>query len=312
MGSGCLTCCRWCCCCFISFVNVLTAILGLALLATGCLTLWAYWVVRSAFDQHVSSMLTTTDNIETSVDVESLHQAMASNTMISAIVFIILGVLIIVMSCLGCCGACWGVPSCLIIYSVLVALVLLSQAGLVIFWFTNSDVMKDCSRNWLEEQVKNYKGSQNRDVGSMQLDVVQVVGGCCGVNNGNDFYTMATNWNRTIGYRSNNKTKFSYYNASYPFSCCNYYLERQDFKCAYANLSDPYSNRQNGCYEKFASVFDNYLKSGFDRLFFGVAGWLGVEILLLLGALLIFYHKRQQDEDIPHSGVQYKMQPQMA
>lgn len=312
MGSGCLTCCRWCCCCFISVVNVLTTILGLGFLALGCITLWAYSVVRSAFDAHINKMVVTSEKIQTSMDVESLHKAMESSTMVSAIVLIVLGVVLITFGCLGCCGACFGVPACLIIYAVFVGLVLLTQAALVIMWFTNSDYVNNCSRNWLETRITNYRGVQNMDVASLELDFVQMALGCCGFKNGDDFYAMSKNWNRTIGYRKFKNETFTYYNASYPYSCCKWDAQGQDYTCAYANVSQRYSNSQTGCYQKLVLLYETSFRSNVDNAFYGVAGTLGLEILLLLGALIIYYHKRQDQEDIPHSGVQYKMQPQMA
>uniref|UniRef100_A0A1I8F9B4 Tetraspanin n=1 Tax=Macrostomum lignano TaxID=282301 RepID=A0A1I8F9B4_9PLAT len=119
-------------------------------------------------------------------------EGMANITGSAAGILIGFGVLLIIVSCIGCFGVCLGHKICLIIYMVCVALLLIGQLIVVII-----HLMKKSVRTTMDRQVEVYTGERNSNFETITLNLLQTLVGCCGVNNGSDF-NFSKDWNRTF------------------------------------------------------------------------------------------------------------------
>lgn len=314
-GGG-LACCKTLCCIFVVFVNVISIIFGVLFAVVGILLL-----VGSSLIQSLSSMAASGDGFnsanETSgalfgshVSVENYYSSLAVLSGSTAGLLLGLGVVIVVVSCIGCFGACIGVPACLIIYVVCVSLLFLGQVVVIIIWFANSSVYQQGMRGSLLTMVEKFKSEKGDNVESASLGMIQAMFGCCGLDNGTDFHYRSPNWDR--GYAMMDKDNRTLtFNLTYPVTCCKFHLNNYtlvDPYCPYNRSTDPaVSNWNVGCYNKVWLMVNTYWE--LNRFFYSLCGTLGLQILLILGALLIFTVKRQEirASSSAHSEVEYKM-----
>ncbi|PAA84404.1 hypothetical protein BOX15_Mlig005814g1 [Macrostomum lignano] len=307
MTSGGLTCCRWLCCVFVVFVNVISILLGLLLAVLGAILLWGYAVIQSVASSYIASLsagFKTTFGTE--INFQAYIEGMANITGSAAGILIGFGVLLIIVSCIGCFGVCLGHKICLIIYMVCVALLLIGQLIVVIIWFADSNIMKKSVRTTMDRQVEVYTGERNSNFETITLNLLQTLVGCCGVNNGSDF-NFSKDWNRTFTITDkNDNTSSVTFNLTYPVTCCKFNTTSftlQDQYCPY-NGTTATSNYEVGCYNKVFQLVETY--ASLNDFFYALAGLLGLELLLIVGALLVYCAKRQAD-DGRNPDSQYKM-----
>ncbi|PAA51536.1 hypothetical protein BOX15_Mlig034530g1 [Macrostomum lignano] len=310
-SDGPLACCRVLCCVFIVFVNIISIIFGVLFSILGILLL-----VGSSLIQSMSSTAASDGGNQTvsmfgsHVNVSNYYSSLSVLSGSMAGVLIGLGIVIVIVSCIGCFGACIGVPACLIIYVVCVSLLFLGQVVVIIMWFVNSNIFKQGTRDSLQVQVSKFKGDRGDDVDSASLSMVQAMFGCCGVDNGTDFHVGSPNWNRSYTLTDKNNRTFTF-NLTYPVTCCKFHLNNYtliDPYCPYNGSRDPtVSNSNIGCHGRVWEVIDTQWQ--LNRFFYGLCGTLGLQILLIIGALVIFTVKRQEQQASrsAHAEVEYKM-----
>uniref|UniRef100_A0A1I8GTU6 Tetraspanin n=1 Tax=Macrostomum lignano TaxID=282301 RepID=A0A1I8GTU6_9PLAT len=263
-------------------------LLGLLLAVLGAILLWGYAVIQSVASSYIASLsagFRTT--FGTDINLQAYIEGMANITGSAAGILIGFGVL-------------------LVIYMVCVALLLIGQLIVVIIWFADSNIMKRSVRTTMDRQVEVYTGEQNSNFETITLNLLQTLVGCCGVNNGSDF-NFSKNWNRTFTITDkNDNTSSVTFNLTYPVTCCKFNTTSftlQDQYCPY-NGTTATSNYEVGCYNKVFQLVETY--ASLNDFFYALAGLLGLELLLIVGALLVYCAKRQAD-DGRNPDSQYKM-----
>ena len=122
---------------------------------------------------------------------------------LSPYVLIILGILVTIISFLGCCGACTDNKCMMYSYGALMALVIIAEIGIVTSFFLFKQEAIDATHKAMDEGMKNYKESGFEGV-TDGWDKIQRHLNCCGVVN-------STDWNNKP-FQSNTKNA--------PDSCC--------------------------------------------------------------------------------------------
>jgi len=106
---------------------------------------------------------------------------------LSPYVLIILGILITIISFLGCCGACTDNRCMMYSFGALMAIVIIAQIGIVVSLFVFKQEAIDVAHKAMDEGMKNYKTAGFEGV-TQGWDHLQRHLECCGVLN-------ATDWN---------------------------------------------------------------------------------------------------------------------
>ncbi|XP_060075471.1 tetraspanin-1-like [Ylistrum balloti] len=116
-------CCSSCSKVLLVSVNVLVGLLGLALLVGGCLLKFGSGLID------VNSYI---DNTLTEIVLDGIEQSISGILDNIVIICIVAGAVILIVSLLGCLGACCEWRIALIIYSIIIFLVLCAEIALVV------------------------------------------------------------------------------------------------------------------------------------------------------------------------------------
>lgn len=264
---------------FLVVVNTLFTILGFALLVVGCLVKFKEdLVTKYAKELFKVIKLDSADY--------NLDELLSS----SAVVFIIVGVVILIVGVLGCFGACCGWRVFLVIYAIIVFLVLIAEiAGVVLAALMKKDVDSVVKKGMKKSIADYYKGDLSQEPVSLAWNSLLIEFDCCGVDNYMDFMN-ATNWNKTYnGQTLDLKT---------PLSCCiGIEGEFPDIKypadttCA-TNPTDTKSNWKKGCYSAIEDFINKY-----SNIFIGIGVVVAIfEILCIVFAIIVCRNVEEGDK----------------
>ncbi|PAA79955.1 hypothetical protein BOX15_Mlig006782g1 [Macrostomum lignano] len=294
MSKGCLSCLSCLCKVVIVCTNVVSIIIGLLLVAIGAIFAFVLGLLSGTLASTLESMMGSFSSSLKEYGVEiNLSELLGGMSEITGSVgwgFLVLGVVLIVLSCIGCCGACCTVRGCLIIYAVMVGIMLIGQVIVISIWFSSNNLFKENARSAMEESLKKFTGISSKNIQSLLQNLVHVFVGCCGVTNGTDFQTMSPDWNRTYSVSGYS------FNLTYPLTCCKFDLSTfkpKDEYCPYNNTTPETSNYKKGCYEAIFTFIDDYLP--LDYLFYGLGGVLGFQCLLIVGVVILLVHDQKDN-----------------
>lgn len=255
---------------FLVIVNTLFTILGLALLIIGAIVKFK----KDLVTEYAAELFKV---IKLDAADYNLDELLGS----SAIVFIIVGVVILIVGVLGCFGACCGWRVFLVIYAIIVFLVLIGEiAGVILAALMKSDVDKVVKTGMKKSIAEHYKGDTSQEPISLAWNSILIEFKCCGVDNYMDF-NNATNWNKTFnGQQLNLKT---------PLSCCKEIsgefpdIKYPDNKDCATNPRDTDSYYMKGCYSAIEDFINKY-----SNIFIGIGVVLVIfEILCIVFAICV-------------------------
>ncbi|PAA59524.1 hypothetical protein BOX15_Mlig013070g1 [Macrostomum lignano] len=282
-----LKCCSCLCACLLVTVNNFAILVGLLLFALGLVfTVGLNWL--SSNDSVQDWLKTISDLLKSQtgqeIEIQQLLSSIGQLTGSVGAAFIVAGVVILAVACLGCIGGCCKIRQCLLIYAIIVGLVFLGQLIVVIIWYANSEILKASAKSAMEQSVAKYKGFRSTNLESLLQNMLQILVGCCGVNNGTDFENLSQDWDRQH-FISQGGRNFTF-NLTYPVTCCKFDLARMEPLNLYCPYNNTDSNYRIGCYD---TLFTGYIDKYFlNYLFPALAGLLVLQLLLVVGSLVIY------------------------
>lgn len=197
-----------------------------------------------------------------------------------AIGFIVFGLILVLITLLGCCGGCYKIRPCIILYLVVCVVLLLGEITVVVIFFRFSNVFDNPSKQLLKNSIKSdYQGLNGTNLVSVGWNFVAQQMTCCGVENYDDF-TGANGW--VVDYTT--------YTLKTPLACCKTLPDSSDFTCADVNTATDSNNYMNtGCYKKVKDlIFGNvYIVAG-------ALGGIGlIQIVLIIFAVILCTSERR-------------------
>uniref|UniRef100_A0A1I8FRS4 Tetraspanin n=1 Tax=Macrostomum lignano TaxID=282301 RepID=A0A1I8FRS4_9PLAT len=236
-----------------------------------------------------SSIKSATSDIATALksgfnidlDVYALLKNISAVTGGLGAALMVIGILVLLLSCFGCCGASCKAQSCLVIYGFIVALVFLAQVIVVIVWFASSDTFKSSVKSEMEQSLKKFTGISSKNIQTLLQNLLQIFVGCCGVNNGTDFETMSPKWNRTYSISDLPRDLLQVQPD---------FVSPEDANCPLNNTNSHY---RRAAFEAMFDFIEQYMK--LNAVFYALGGILGYEALLIAGAIII--HRASDDSN---------------
>jgi hypothetical protein len=264
--------------------NLVFFILGIAITAIGI-----YVLVDPRFKQ--ISNIANNDIIELAgengINLSYIDRA--------GIAFCVFGGVMLLISFLGCCGACRQVKCLLGLYSSFLLVVLLAEIGAGILFAVYSAQLKTMLTPFLQNSIKTkYMGhdAQNKTLASIAWDAVMYNFECCGVANSTDFDQPENVWTQRPA------------NQATPKACCKFKRKPTDwsgvvpavtsessYPGCYTSPTTATSNFEKGCYSRIEELVGSY-----SSILIGVS--IGVGLVLSTGVIFGFYLcKRVGDMD---------------
>ena len=237
-----------------------------------------------------------TDGYSDNVDVPSLLEK-------SAYILIAVGSFILIISFVGCCGACTKNKCLLRIYTAIIAMMIILEITAVILAIMYKDKLETYAKGNLQTMLNNnYIGPYDTsNVISLAFDIAQILFKCCGVVNSTE-YTSITTWNTTYAYDSGGGVYVTA-TATIPLTCCEFSNteafpdDMTAFLNSIVNNQCPVSQagaHTTGCYEALKEEFSKYF-----NILIGVAGSIaGLELLGLISACCLMKGDEKRKEVI--------------
>ncbi|XP_062578868.1 tetraspanin-3-like [Saccostrea cucullata] len=177
----------------IVLINILFLILGLVFLAIGLICLVGESLLESYYKTTLATLQSELEkNYFGTVDVSSFKLS----DLIGEIGYFFIGLclFLLIITILGCCGACCKVKYTLITYAVIVIVVLVGELIFVGILYGSPDTIKDEIKNPLKTSIQSdYMGFNGTNIVSLGWNFAHRQFECCGVDNYSDF-TGAVQW----------------------------------------------------------------------------------------------------------------------
>ncbi|PAA77971.1 hypothetical protein BOX15_Mlig003768g1 [Macrostomum lignano] len=135
----------------------------------------------------------------------------------------------------------------------------------------------------MEQSVAKYKGFRSTNLESLLQNMLQILVGCCGVNNGTDFENLSQDWDRQH-FISQGGRNFTF-NLTYPVTCCKFDLARMEPLNLYCPTTTRIATTKLVAMTSFYCYIDKYF---LNYLFPALAGLLVLQLLLVVGSLVIY------------------------
>ena len=235
-------------------VNLLFAVLGIALLAAGSLLKYNEDLVNGYASQFLKQ-----------IQLEHLETNVYSIISSAALIFIIVGVFIFLLSLVGCCGACCQNRALLVVYAIVVILLLGVQIAVTVFTIKFKDEWQGPVKEEMKKVItNNYKGDNGTDVITLGINAVFMQFKCCGTQDYMDLVNVP-GWARTYTFHEINRTL----TFKAPYFCCKTVITEtpaidsglftnvDQTECA-TNPTLQNSNYKKGCFKALEEVVLRY------------------------------------------------------
>ncbi|ELT98104.1 hypothetical protein CAPTEDRAFT_160219 [Capitella teleta] len=276
--------------CVLVLINTIFMVLGILFLLLGIFFLAAQTVVEKVLplelkNQFEGLLNSTTNAVNTPQLAEQTTEDFFGLFKDLGIVLLVLGLFMLVLTILGCCGSCCMNRCMIVVYVIVVSAIMIVQA-IAIGLFAEGKLDEPIKTRLTDTLVDEYKGNFDLGIESLTINMLQATFGCCGINGGLDFKN-ASNWNRTEGFKVGNITREI--TVEVPVTCCrmegNFPIQFSlvDVECPVKPTANN-SYILDGCYDKIQDDLSNE-----KTIVLGVVGGsLALEfICVLLGICLI-------------------------
>jgi tetraspanin-18 len=220
---------------FICLLNFLFLVAGIGSLVAG---IWSVLCVRSFLE-----FLRCTVGDELITQFQQITQPAVIQQ--AAYILIVAGILVCLISFLGCWGACREYRGFLICYGALMVTILLLEITAGILAATYTHKAEENTRALMKSSIKEYYTAEEKDAVTLMWDYTMANTKCCGVDSYEDF-KESKKWTQ-----GNKKI--------IPEACCVLEgdvgrLQPKDKNCP-QSPSDSNSYWKNGCYNTIAERF---------------------------------------------------------
>ncbi|KAK3594616.1 hypothetical protein CHS0354_015007 [Potamilus streckersoni] len=265
--------------------NILFTIIGLIFVAGGLFLKFGSSVYKGALASVESSIKqsiynTGGGNVDINLDLGSVTEPVA-------FAFIGLGLFILVICFLGCCGACYNFPVLIMLYIVPSIIILAAEIVVVILFLGVPSVIQTPLASSLKSGIQSdFQDISGTNLVSLAWNVAMQQFKCCGANDYSDF-TGASKWN-TAKYSGTCSCTLKT-----PLACCMTLPSgntASDLTCATTPTT---SNNYlyTGCVKK---VWNDYILSNQAIIGGAFTGLAVFQTLLIILAFIIFCGTRKE------------------
>ncbi|XP_076109153.1 23 kDa integral membrane protein-like [Mytilus galloprovincialis] len=182
----------------VTFINSIFMFCSLSLVAAGVVAKLASDIgfINGLEDQVKEYLNSTTANIGTSNNgINDLSVAEHLDGM--ALIFIISGCVLFILSFCGCCGALCNNKTSMTIYAMIITVMFIAEIVVVILLYAAPNTIQDAILDVLYESLKNYNGLGNFDTTTLGWMFFMKEMNCCGVYGYWDFsMTHSDDWRK--------------------------------------------------------------------------------------------------------------------
>ncbi|XP_060607713.1 tetraspanin-18-like [Ruditapes philippinarum] len=262
---------------FLVVVNIIFLVIGLVLLALGLFIRFGSSIINGYVDSAKKSLEASVSSVSTfgTIDLSSFDVTEILRNL--AIGLIVAGLLLSILTFLGCCGSCCNIKFMLLAYIITCCGLLVGQVIFIGILYGSPDTIHDPVKKPLKSSIKSdYAGLNGTDIVSIGWNVVMIQVGCCGVDDYSDF-TGATKW--VIDYTALSPSV----TLKTPLACCKTLPTSDDLSCAGTATTESINYLNTGCYDK---IWDDTL-GNMSLVLGALAGLCVIQLLLVVFALII-------------------------
>ncbi|KAH3692403.1 tetraspanin-3-like [Dreissena polymorpha] len=263
---------------FLVTVNIFFVILGIIFFGGGMFLRFG----KKYTEQYTQSAENSLEKLITDLtgDNSGIDLDMDKLLLSVSMILIFIGLFLLIIALLGCIGACCKIKCIVTIYLLICLVILIVEVVCVILLYGTKTLQGTIKSTLKSEITRSYAGLSGSDITSLAMNIINIQGKCCGIDNYKDFHT-ATKWNKQ------EKITSGQLSVETPFTCC---------------ITLPSSSSETGCATSPTDL-NNYMNVGcFDKLWkgslgklvyaLGVLGGIGaLQLLLIISALCVLCGK---------------------
>lgn len=227
-------------------INIIFLLIGLAIAAVGFVLRFGKTIWEPVLRQGISALKKVGDDTQIlqNLDTDNLDLGQLISGL--AIGLIVGGLVLCVLSLLGCCGACYKFNVVLSVYIIVIAVFIIGEAVAIGILYGKPEIPKNQLK---KNSLNDYKGLGSVEVLSLGWNIIMMTFDCCGVENYEDF-SLTTGWDRTLnGQLSGTQELLT------PIACCKSLPTSPNaYSCAQSPFNASKNNGEMGCYDKIWSL----------------------------------------------------------
>lgn len=221
-------------------INIVFLLIGLGLTIVGLILRFGRTIYEPILKIGIDNLQDVID--KTSIGGFKVEDIDIGETLQSiAIGLIVGGLVLVVISFFGCCGACCKSEILLWLYVIVLVVIAIGEAVAIGLLYGKPELVKDN----VKTSLKDYEGLGSSRVSDVSWNIIMIQFNCCGVDSYEDF-SIATNWKKSLTVGSNT------YTLTTPVACCKKLPSSKnsgEFSCATDNPpKKENSNAETGCY----------------------------------------------------------------
>ncbi|TPP66886.1 Tetraspanin [Fasciola gigantica] len=259
--------------CLLIVVNTIFVIVAIICCIVGGFLAWNMQVVYTLLRDYIYPSLNGPASSEqTKTAIENMIRMI---TPFGLAIFIV-GIILLVLCCLGLVGACLNSRCLITVYLAIHGVLLIAELLVVIIYLSKPAIITDNAKQLLTDSVNNYVSINSSDAYSSILTFIMPSLNCCGVLNGSDF-DQSTSFQRDYEYNGN---KFV---LKYPIPCCKLDSSRKPIDNCPVDFTAQNSNINQGCW----TVMETELNRYGHIVAYVCLGVIGGQVLLIIAAMVL-------------------------
>ncbi|XP_053372516.1 tetraspanin-9-like [Mercenaria mercenaria] len=167
-------------------LNIIFILVSLALIIGGFILRFAHEWIRPTIKTVLDSISSAADKIySTNIDTDKFELGSVVSDI--ATVMIVLGLVLLGLSFVGCCGACCNFSTIMLVYAIILIVILLAQVIVIIIAFAFPNEIKKRIRPVMKDSLDEYQGLKGSTVNSLAWNWAMQEFQCCGPDMYTDF-----------------------------------------------------------------------------------------------------------------------------
>ncbi|XP_060596324.1 tetraspanin-9-like [Ruditapes philippinarum] len=262
-------------------LNIIFILLSLTLVIGGFILRFAHETLRPIVKDVLDKINDASDDVySTNINTDAFELGSVVSDI--ATVMIVLGLALLVLSFVGCCGACCNFTTIMLVYSIILIVILSAQVITIIICFGFPDEIKKRIRPAMRDSLDEYQGLRGSTINSLGWNWAMQEFSCCGPEDYTDFIGRGT-WKTADGDGPNVIT---------PTACCKTLPENSAGVATCAGngtktISDiaALNNYNKGCVD---AVWKRVVEDNDDYYLTVVAICFAAQIALIIFACLVY------------------------
>lgn len=268
-------------------LNIVFIMASLALIIAGFVIRWAYSAIKPQVQEILKKIEDTAKTVYSDTNFNTDKFELGSLVSTLCYVCIAIGIVLLAISFIGCCGACCNLTTLMLIYAIILIAILACQVAAVIIAFAKPEVVKHQIKTNLKKTMSDYDGIKGTTISALGWNWAQQEFDCCGAESYKDFEDNSSPY-KNAGINDNAPISATNGDVYAPVACCKTLptTSAERTSCAGNGAtppSDTLSNYNTGCVD---ALWTKIMDRSSKYFYIAIAFCFAAQVVLIIFACL--------------------------